>query len=92
MTWEDLNKDNIEWIKQLYEFYLDEHKDKEYTSNLKTLEEFMEEELVKCEKCGEWTTREYTTDINGIFSYLCPECYDKTNYTDEIDPYDEWRE
>ena len=68
MTWEDLNKDNIEEVKQLYIEYLEDNKEENYRANLKTFEEFIETELRKCNRCD-----------NIIFndSEYCECCHDE---------------
>ena len=50
MEWTELNKDNIEEIKELYYEYLEENKKDNYMANLLTFEEFLKE-LTKCERC-----------------------------------------
>ena len=67
MTWEDLNKDNIEEIKELYIEYLQENKNKEYMANLMTFEEFINKELKKCERCDKPVYQE---------EKYCECCYD----------------
>lgn len=51
MTWEDLTKDNLETVKNMYIEYLQENKNNKYTANLYTFEEFMNNELTKCMRC-----------------------------------------
>lgn len=51
MTWEELNKDNIEEVKELYIEYLEDNLKDNYKSNLKTFEEFIETELRLCKRC-----------------------------------------
>jgi len=51
MSWEDLNKDNIEEVKQYYYEYIEDNKENNYVANLMTFEEFIEKELTKCNRC-----------------------------------------
>ena len=51
MSWEELNKDNIEEIKSLYIDYINDNKEDKYVTNLMTFEEFINEELRKCNRC-----------------------------------------
>lgn len=68
MTWEELNKDNIEEVKELYIEYIQENKNSNYVSNLLTFEEFINKELSKCKRCD-----------NIIFndSEYCECCHDE---------------
>ena len=68
MNWEDLNKDNIEAVKDLYIEYLEDNKKYNYISCLKTFEEFMKLELKKCDRCGIVILNEKD---------LCDCCYDE---------------
>ena len=45
MTWEDLNEDNIEEIKEMYRKYLEEFCKNSYKSLAKTFEEFYTTEI-----------------------------------------------
>ena len=51
MSWEELNKDNIEEVKQYYYEYIEYNKENNYVANLKTFEEFIETELKRCPRC-----------------------------------------
>ena len=74
MNWEDLNKDNIEEIKELYIEYIQENKKYNYTANLLTFEQFIKK-LVKCDRCGKIII-ESEVKSNGIQLY-CDCCYDE---------------
>lgn len=43
MEWYELNKENIEKVKELYYKYLEENKNNNYMANLLTFEEFLKE-------------------------------------------------
>ena len=75
MTWEDLNKDNIEEIKELYIEYIQENKNNNYVSNLLIFEQFILTQLDKCTRCGKIERKE---NLKGIKDYedLCECCYD----------------
>lgn len=73
MNWEDLNKDNIEEIKELYMEYIQDNKRDNYIANLLTFEEFIKE-LTKCERCEKIITQSEVKS-NGI-QILCDCCYD----------------
>lgn len=75
MTWEDLNKDNIEEVKELYIEYIQENKNSNYVSNLLTFEQFILTQLDKCTRCGKIERKE---NLKGIKDYedLCECCYD----------------
>ena len=68
MSWEELNQDNIEEVKQHYYEYLEDNKADCYKSNLLTFEEFINQELRRCERCG-------TIMINN--QDFCFNCYDE---------------
>lgn len=51
MTWEDLDRYNIEEVKNLYIDYINDNKESNYVSNLMTFEEFINKELRKCNRC-----------------------------------------
>lgn len=76
MYWEDLNKNNVENIQKFYCEYLENNKDK-YSSQLEGFEEFMQNHITKCSRCGEWTWDEY---LDG--NDLCPVCKDDVEYND----------
>lgn len=67
MNWEDLNKDNIEEVKEKYSEYLLDFTKGSYRALAKTFEEFYTTELGQCERCGRvvW---------NGESLCIC--CYD----------------
>lgn len=50
MTWEDLNKDNIDEIKKRYIDYIQENKDTMFRANMMTFEEYLHT-LSKCIRC-----------------------------------------
>lgn len=75
MTWEDLTKDNIEEIKELYIEYLQENKNNEYKANLLTFEEFIEKKLTKCTRCDN-ILYEGEGKGTGDYEKLCECCYD----------------
>ena len=50
MTWEDLNEDNINEIKELYINYIQENKNEMYRANMMTFEEYLKT-LSKCHRC-----------------------------------------
>ena len=79
MYWKNLNKDNIEQAKELYYDYLQENNELRF-------DEYLEDEVVKCERCENLTTREHYRN-NG---YLCDCCYDDMNCKHEEDGYDIW--
>lgn len=51
MTWEDLNEDNIQEIKQMYIQYIQDFCKDSYRAQAKTFEEFYTTELSKCFRC-----------------------------------------
>ena len=91
MYWNNLNKDNIEIVKDYYYDYLEENKKDKYTSQLKSLEEFMEDELILCKRCENPILWENSKES---FNYgrICEECYEKL-YTEpeEPDNYEEYK-
>ena len=51
MTWEDLDRYNIEEVKNLYIDYIQDFCKDSYRSQAKTFEEFYTTELRKCNRC-----------------------------------------
>lgn len=83
MYWNDLNKDNIEQAKELYYDYLQDNKE---NNNVLRFDEYLEDKVVKCERCENLTLREHYHN-NG---YLCQCCYDDINCEYEEDEHDKW--
>ena len=75
MTWEELNKDNIEEIKDLYAEYIQENKKDTYGVLLLTFQDFIEQKLIKCTRCGKIITKEESKS-KYEYEYLCECCYD----------------
>lgn len=50
MTWEDLNEDNINEVKELYINYIQENKDTMYRAQMMSFEEYLKT-LNKCQRC-----------------------------------------
>lgn len=91
MYWNDLNKDNIELVKEYYYDYLEENKNTKYTSELMSLEEFMENNLTKCKMCDK---PELLRNTKDTFNYgsICMDCYENTFNKDEWqDNYEEYK-
>ena len=91
MYWNELNEENIERAKELYYDYLEQNKDK-YSNQLKSFEEYLEDDVAKCDRCGElhdWNCLKLNESVN--YSRLCQECYDDlfTNTDDWQDNYEE---
>ena len=83
MYWNELNEDNIEYAKELYCDYLQENKDK-YSNQLKSFEEFLEDDVIKCERCEKPTLWDYLKDG------MCECCYDDLYIIpEEPDHYEE---
>lgn len=88
MYLDDLDKENIEEVKELYEEYLLANKKEQYASNLMSFEEYLQEEIVMCALCKTPTTRDrYDISRDG---YLCECCYDDLYYKEEEDEYDKY--
>lgn len=89
MYWNDLNEDNIERAKELYYDYLEQNKNTKYTSNLKSFEEYLEDDIIKCDRCGdlqEWGCLKSSVNYRN----LCEECYDDLfTVPEEPDNYEE---
>ena len=75
MNWEDLNKDNIEEIKQLYCDYLEDNERDNYKSNLLTFEQFLESKVYYCSRCGKYELIDLLK-LDGEMNLLCECCYD----------------
>lgn len=98
MLWEDLTKDNIEEVKELYREYIEESKDSSYVSNLLSFEQFMLTQLDKCSRCGKIENKEFLIRGNNDYEDLCECCNDDLheipyNEPDEepnYDGHDEW--
>ena len=86
MYWEDLDKDNIDLAKAFYYDYLRDNKDK-YSNQILGFEEFLQNEVTKCDRCGNWTLMNHMREFGG---YLCECCYDDLYYPEERDYYDEY--
>lgn len=76
MTWQDINKDNIEELKELYSEYLEENKQFNYTNGLLTFEEFVESKVYYCARCGKYELIE-NLKIDYNSNLLCENCYDE---------------
>lgn len=76
MTWQDLDKVNIEQIKDDYRKYITDHF-KGYYSHIapQSFENFLLD-YSKCEICGEWNQEltDTTTYINGGCGMCCESC------------------
>jgi len=81
MSWNELTKDNIEYVKELYYDYLENYKRERYvnSNDRMSFEEFMDNEITLCEDCKTPIVREYSIEKLGITYYVCPDCYDYFN-------------
>lgn len=79
MNYKQINKYNIEQIKDYYEEYLQKMV-REHYSNYEpyTFGEFIENELTICEQCGEVNLedemRDTTEMVNGGIGFRCEQC------------------
>lgn len=79
MNYKEINKDNIEEIKYMYERYLQKCVLKHY-SNYQPLSfgDFIENELTICSGCGYVNLEDDMIDttgmVNGGVGYLCEDC------------------
>lgn len=93
MNWEDLNRDNIEEIKQLYCDYLEDNEKDNYKSNLLTFEQFLESKVYYCSRCGKYELIDLLK-LDGELNLLCECCYDDlheiTGEEPNYDGHDEW--
>lgn len=88
MFWNDLNEENIRRVKELYYDYLEENKDTKYSNNLKGFEEFIEDDLTRCDKCKEIYNRNNLKIATGsLFNRVCYECHESIFNTE-----DEWQD
>lgn len=76
MTWQDINKDNIDELKQLYREYLENNKQLNYTNGLLTFEEFVESKVYYCTRCGKYEVMDLMT-IDNNNNFICENCYDE---------------
>lgn len=77
MYWNELNKDNIEIAKELYYDYLEQNKNEKYSNELESFEEFLENNVTKCDKCGRmkhWDNLKFDGQ-----KHLCQECWNEMN-------------
>lgn len=80
MTYKDLNKDNIELIKELYEDYIERFKESFYSD--KELLDFMtfaELRLIKCPVCGEYEDCLNMTKARYDDIEICEDCWNNGN-------------
>ena len=76
MTWQDINKDNIEELKKLYREYIENNKEKNYTNGLLTFEEFIESKVYYCTRCGKYELIELM-ELDKNCNFICEMCKDE---------------
>lgn len=76
MNWQDINKDNIEELKQLYREYIENNKQLNYTNGLLTFEEFIERKVYYCTRCGKYEVMDLMK-IDSNNNFMCENCYDE---------------
>ena len=76
MTWQDINKDNIEELKKLYREYIENNKQLNYTNGLLTFEEFVKSKVYYCTRCGKYEVMDLMK-IDNNSNFICENCYDE---------------
>ena len=73
MTYKDLDKNNIEDMKFLYEQYLYIHAHNYYSYRQPmSFEEYLQSDIVECTQCNNWTDKKNTREVNE--QTVCESC------------------
>ena len=78
MTWQDLDRLNIEYVKDLYSRYLSEWLSSNYSHMPPMDFTSYIEDLQQCEQCGEWEEELNDTEglVNGGYGMICDSCWE----------------